>query len=241
MKKDVFTSLNIVEIRQHVLELGSCEQASKPWHPSEERVSRQSYFLIITYVALANEFGIAPYGDMLLHLGWPGRVLYELFCTTAGMWEAFRRLVERSHGLPWRTSLREGGVVLQSLRERFFYRGLVEVAGVTRVEPHPCIPGGSGRMRADFYISAITGLSVYVEIAMVASQGGEERLFLANYRKDLLQKVKLYNKAGIDPVIIWADEVASPRMLAERLNDVCARLGLPTRPPAPLTWYEEVG
>jgi hypothetical protein len=241
MKKNILTSLNIVEIRQHVLlELGDCEQASKPWLPSKKRVSRQINFLIVTYVALASEFGIAPYGDMLPHLGWPGQVLYELFCTTAGAWEAFRRLVERSYGLPWRTSLIEGNIVLQSLGERFVYRGLVALSGVTHVEPHPFIPGGSGRKRADFRVESITGLSVYVEVAMVASQGDGERPFLAEYREDLLRKIEFYNKAGIDPVIIWADEAASPRILAERLNDIRARLGLPTRPPAPLAWYEAI-
>ena len=45
---------------------------------------------------------------------------------------------------------------------------------------------------------------------------------------------------GIDPVVIWADEAAAPRVLAERLNDIRARLDLPTRPPAPLAWYEEI-
>ena len=199
------TSLNIVEIRQQILlELGDCEQASKPWLPSKRRVSRQINFLMITYVALTSEIGIEPYGDMLPHLGWPGQVIYELFCTRAGMWEAFRRLVERSHGLPWRTPLKEGDILFQSIQERFVHRGLVAVSGVTRVEPHPFIPGSS-RKRADFRVTAITGLSVYVEVAMVASQGDGERLFLADYRGDLLGKVELYNKAGLEPVIIWAD------------------------------------
>jgi len=41
--------------------------------------------------------------------------------------------------------------------------------------------------------------------------------------------------------VIWHTEVDAPRILAERLNDVRARLGLPTRPPSSPTWYEEIG
>lgn len=235
MDRSLFTSLNIVELRAQILREISGGSSS------EVIISRQIDFLATTYVSYIEQFGIEPYPDMLVYLGWPGQVLHMLFCETAGTWEAFRRMVERSHGLPWRTPLTEGGVVFGSVRERFVNRALVAMSGVTRVEPHPPIPGCPGSMTADFLVTAVTGQTVYIEVAMVSSQADGERPFLAGYRRDLLHKVRLCQKAGFEPVIIWADEVAAPRMLAERLNDICVRLGLPTRPPAPMAWYEEIG
>ena len=235
-------SINIVEIRQQILlELAECEREDKQWHPSKGRVSRQISFMMITYVALAREFGIEPYGDMLPHLGWPGQVLHELFCRTPGMWTAFRNLVERSHGLPWRTPVKEGDVVLGSVRERFLYRLLLAMSGVTYITVHPPIPCGSGRMLADFHVTATTGQSAYIELAMVSGSVAEgERFFIANSRQRLERKLEFYQREGLDPILIWSDEAAAPRMLAERLNDLRAQLGLPTRPPTPLAWYEVI-
>lgn len=242
MDRSLYTSLNIVEIRERVmLEVRDRKRASMPWYPFDDPDLLRIHFLIVTYMMFAVEFGIEPYEDMLPNLGWPGQVLYELFGKTTGVWEAFRRLVERSHNLPWQTSLTEGDVVLRSLPVRFVYRSLLSMSGVKRVETNPLIPDGSGRRTADFLVRAVTGLTVYVEVSMVSSRADGERPFLPRSRNDLLQKVGLYQKAGFDPVIIWSDEVAAPRVLAERLNDIRARLGLPTRPPAPLAWYEEIG
>ncbi len=148
MVQALSTSLNVVEIRERVLlAVRVCERTGRPWCSSGDRVSCQIEFLILTFVAFHNGFGIVPYPGMLLNLGWPGRVIHELFCTTAGMWEAFRRLVEWSHDLPWRTSLTEEDVVLHSVPEQFVYRALLKMSGVTRIEPHPCIPAGSGRIK----------------------------------------------------------------------------------------------
>ncbi|MGI4810951.1 MAG: hypothetical protein ACRYF2_22935 [Janthinobacterium lividum] len=242
MKRADLTSMNIVEIRQQIMvELAKCERENKPWRPSKKRVSCKINFIIGTHIALTGEFGIEPYGDMLPHLGWPGQVLHELLCKSPGTMTAFRKLVERAHGLPWRTSTQEGDVVLDSIPERFLYRLLLAMSGVTCIIVHPPIPAGSGRMRADFLLHATTGRSVYVELAMVdrtIAQG--ERSFLADYRAGLKQKLRLCQTMDIDPVVIWADEAAAPRVLAERLNDIRARLDLPTRPPAPLAWYEEI-
>lgn len=242
MKRTDLTSINIVEIRQQIpLELARGERRNESWRPSKKRASRQINIMIATYVALTREVGIEPYGDMLPHLGWPGQVLHELLCRTPGTMTAFRKMVELACGLPWRTSTREGGVVLGSIRERFLYRLLLAMSGVTYVVVHPPIPGGSGCMRADFLVTAATGQSVYVELAMVdrtIAQG--ERPFLTDYRARLEQKLRFCQTVGIDPVVIYADEAAAPRVLAERLNDIRARLGLPTRPPAPLAWYEEI-
>ena len=224
-----------------MLELAECEREDKQWHPSKAYVSRQINFLIMTYLALTREVGIEPYGDMLPHLGWPGQVLYEVLCRTPGAMTAFRKLVERGYGLPWRTPVQEGDVVLDSIPERFLYRLLLVMSGVTCIDVHPPIPGGSGRMRADFLVAATTGRSVYVELAMVdrsITQG--ERPFLADYRDGLEQKLRFCQTVSIDPVVIYADEAAAPRVLAERLNDLRALLGLPTRPPAPLAWYEVI-
>lgn len=242
MTRADLTSMNIVEIRQQILlELAECEREDKPWHPSKERASRQINIMIVIHIALTREFGIEPYGDMLPHLGLPGQVLHELLCRTSGAMTAFRKLVERAYGLPWRTPLQEGDVILESIRERFLYRLLLAMSGVISIIVHPPIPGGSGRMRADFLVTATTGRSVYVELAMVDSTIAErERSFLADYRAGLEQKLRLCQTVDIDPVVIWADEAAAPRVLAERLNDIRARLDLPTRPPAPLAWYEEI-
>ena len=242
MHRPLNLELNICEVRERVLQdVRRCEQTGTPWCPSTEGGSQQLEFLIFTYVAFFKAFGIGPYPDMLPHLGWPGQVLHELFCKTAGMWEAFRRLVEWSGvDLPWQTSLAEGNVVLHSVPERFVYRELVRMSGVTRVEPHPTIPGCSGRKKADFLVCAATGLSAYVEVAMVPLHGDGERPFFAGYRQNLLQKMELCTQHGFDPLVIWGDQVAAPRVLAERLNDLRARLNLPTRPPAPLAWYEEI-
>lgn len=242
MQRSLNLELNICEVRERVLlEVRRCEQTGRLWCPAGDYGLLQLEFLIVTYASLAKPIGIAPYPDMLPNLGWPGQVLHELFCQTAGMWEAFRKLVEWSGvDLPWRTSLTEGNVVLHSVPERFVYRALSTMAGVTRVEPHPSIPGGSGRKKADFLVHAATGLSAYVELAMVPARADGERPFLLGYRQNLLRKVELCTKQGFDPLVIWCDEAAAPRVLAERLNDLRARLNLPTRPPAPLAWYEEI-
>ncbi len=75
---------------------------------------------------------------------------------------------------------------------------------------------------------------------VTAQEDAFETCVLAEYRARFLEKLALYKALGIAPVVIWGDEAASPRALAARLNEIRARLGLPTRPPAPLAWYEEV-
>lgn len=150
-------------------------------------------------------------------------------------------MVELLSDFPRQTSTYERNIRLHSRPERWVYRELVAMFGDTNVTPHPHLPGG-GKKSADFYVTtAISGLSVYVEVTMITAQADAfETSVLAKYRAEFLEKLALYRALGIEPVIIWGDEAASPRALAEKISIIRARLRLPIRPSAPPAWYEEV-
>ena len=230
------------EIRSRVLLLargGSEATGRSPWLSEDDLISRLVRYSVASYVGLARTVDFAVTPDMLLHLGWPGRELHRLFCSRAGDWGAFRTLVSLLSDLPCRTPLNEGAVLLHSRPERFVYRELSAISGVTRIDVHPPLPGRCGCRRADFLLTAVTCLSVYVEVTMISAQADvADTSVLARYRAEFLQKMALYAMLGIEPVVIWSDEAASPRALAAKLNVIRARLGLPTRPPAPPAWYE---
>ena len=129
---------------------------------------------------------------------------------------------------------------LHSRPERYVFRALSAMSDVG-VEPHPTLAGGNGNEAADFLVTAAPALEVYVEVAMTAAQADiDDTRVLKKYEGDFVRKLALYGRLGIEPVVIWADEAASPRALARRLNAVRARLKLPLLPPAPHAWYEVV-
>ena len=222
-------------------ESAACDAANgRSAHVIQEAISLQIDCCVATYTALAMTIDFAPTPNMLRHLGPPGLYLHQLFCTTAGSWEAFRKVVERNRpDLEYPTSASENGIHLSSVQERYAYRKISAVDGVTHVAVHPAVPGASGKKQADFLVTAVTGKSVYVEIIMVHSVDDADTKFQENYRCRLRQKLAAYKAAGVEPLLIWADEMAAPRAFEERLNDLRARLDLPTRSPARPTWYEE--
>lgn len=201
--------------------------------------ARQLDFMVALYVALATTLEMAPWPDLLQNLGWPGRVLHELFCREAGMWRAFRTLVGRRHPeWPYRCLNTVNGVTLASHQEQFVYRAVLKSCGVTRIDVHPFLPDGLMSSKADFRLTAATDQALYVEVVMVSSTADADTIVCAEYRDRLLRKLGAYRKLGLRPLVIWADQAACPRALAARLNDALALLGLPTRPPAPPAWYE---
>ena len=238
MKHRECTELNAEEICDGVIQYAlRCKQTGEPWQPSSDRVSRQIDFLLMTDAAFTREFGFEVWPDRLLHLAKPGRVLHEVLCKTPGTWNAFRVLSR--HG-PYSQTSPFQDVNLGSAPERAVRHELLGMAGLRCVEPHPSIPG-SARMRADFRVVGPNDRCLYVEVAMVQEPSTEiERDFFVQYRIRLARKMKVYGKAGLEPITIWSNEVAAPRMLAEQMNNIRARLGIPTRPPEPPKWYEEI-
>ena len=93
-------------------------------------------------------------------------------------------------------------------------------------------------MRADLLVTAATGLTKYVELTMVPFEAHGDNPVYIKYRNDLARKMCVYKDLGVEPFVIWADQAACPRALAETLNALLARLDLPTRPPSPPAWYE---
>ena len=242
MKYSTILSSTDDDVRARVLLLASVSDdagLSGPWLAEDDQVTRFVLLLAVLYVGLSRTVKFDATPDMLGHLGWPGRLLHRTFCRHAGTWDALRSLVERLSDYPRQTSKFEGNIRLHSRPERWVYRELVAMFGDRNVNPHPPIPGG-GKKTADFYVTAIAD-AVWVEVTMITAQADAfETRVLADYRADFLEKLALYKALGIEPVIIWGDEAASPRALARKLNIIRARLGLPAKPPAPPAWYEEV-
>ena len=220
----------------------ACDLADdRPANAISNPITREIDCCVSMYAALAKTIDFAPTPNMLRHLGQPGRYLHALFCTRSGSWTALRKVIQKNHpDLEYPTSVNEGSVRLGSVHERYGYRKISVVDGVTHVAVHPPVPGLSGRKRADLLVTAVTDKQVYIEIAMVSSEDDADTQFEENYRCRLHQKLAAYKAAGVEPLLIWANEIAAPRAFEERLNDLRARLGLQTRPPAPPAWYEEV-
>ena len=187
MKDFTILSSTDDEIRARALQLAGasdCEACFGPWRTEDDPLTRFVLLLALLRVGLSRtlEFPVTP--DMLPHLGWPGRLLHRLFCRRAGTWGALQSLTELLSDLPCQTSTCEGNVRLHSRPERWAYRELVAAFGDLNVTPHPLLPGGaSGKERADFYVTAVAGSSVWVEVTMVTAQADAfETRVLAEYR-----------------------------------------------------------
>lgn len=197
-------------------------------------------YLIHLYLALMQVINLPPTPDQMLQLGRAGELINVICCKPGGMWAAFRRVVAKRHpDVPFPTPpLAEDGTVLASVYELIVYRALHRLPSVIKIEPQPIL--NCGGMCGDFRIIGATGLSVIVEVALVGSDPETDTGMRRDYRQRLQRKIALCRTTlGSEPVVIWSDQVASPRLLARRLNEVAARLHLDPLPlPAPL-WFED--
>ena len=235
-------ALNVNAIQDRVLlyNLSVKNGTNIPSFLLDDLIAQQVEYLVAIHVALAREVGGWPWPEMLHNLGWAGHLIYAVFCTRSGMWTAINELVRRSHPeAPFLTALGEEDEKVDSIPERFVCRRIRLLPGIVGAKIHPELPGGlPTMMKADLLVTAATGRTAYVELTMVPVEPHADNQVYVKYRKGFARKMHVYKSLGIEPFVIWADQAASPRALAEALNALLARLDLPTRPPTPPAWFE---
>lgn len=208
--------------------------------PADALLARQVDALVALYKALTDVVGLPPTPDLLRQLGQPGALVRDVCNGGRGTWVAFREIAARQHPeLAYPTPRVEDGVELDSFAERLVLRALLPLSGVTSIKVHPFLPGGSG-MRADFRLTAVGGRSAWVEVAMVPTDPAADTPVLRDYRGRFDSKYGVYRGLGIEPVVFHAEELAPPRVLTSKVNEVLDRLGLPRRPLPPPAWFEGV-